>query len=372
MNATPFNNGNHMWRAVLANPANKRPRNEPNNSNSNACAAGKGEANIMSDWAGPKLAETFVNIHKRIASLRKSIQSNREAIAKLQEFSAQEKTPSSLTLKLAPAAAKLLPQAAGAAEHIKQAEKALVEEALRLRRADELQNAAELSSTTSGEQFEFDARTATSFDSLSTTAKALLEPLIRDAKEEFLLTLQLSDLDMTAKLEKQNAAKAARAAAREARDMEHDQMPTGAVIKTIVEAQVAKEMAKQMAKLRKQGIMASRRTVHFENRQPSRSTSRMRGRSQSKSRSESRYTHRGRSSGRPATSPRGRGQRTPTPCGRPATPRPQRRRPSSSRSKSRENSKGGRGARPHRSPSGKRGGRERSVGGNGSKMGARR
>ena len=359
-----------IWDA-LANPANKRPRNEPSNSNSHASAAGKGEAKVMSDWAGPKLAEVAANLFKKAAHLHMSIQSNKEAIAKLQEFSAQEKTPSSLTLKLAPAAVKLLPHVAGVAEQIKQIEKGLMEEALRRRKADELKDKADLSSITSGDQFESDARTATSFDSLSSAAQALLQPLIIDAKKEFLLTMQLSDLDMTAKLEKQNAAKAARAAAKEARDMEHDQMPTGEVLKTIVETQVAKEMAKQMAKLRKQGNLAARRTVHFEHK-PSRSNSRVRGRSQSNSRSQSRDTNRGRASGRPFTPPRGRSRRTPKPRGRSATPRPQRRQPSSSRSKSRENSKGGRGARPHRSPSAKRGGRERNVDGRGSRMGAHR
>ena len=46
--------------------------------------------------------EVAVAQHKRAAQLHKSVHSNKEAIAKLQELSAQEKTPSSLTVKLAP------------------------------------------------------------------------------------------------------------------------------------------------------------------------------------------------------------------------------------------------------------------------------
>ena len=67
---------------------------------------GKGVAKITAEWVGPKIGAVAAAQHKKAAQLRKTIRSNTEAIAKLQELSAQEKTPSSLTVKLPPAAQK--------------------------------------------------------------------------------------------------------------------------------------------------------------------------------------------------------------------------------------------------------------------------
>ena len=354
----------------LANPASKRPRNEPCNSNSHASAAGKGVAKIVEDWAGPKLAEVAASQQKRATQLRKSIQSNREAIAKLQELSAQEKTPSSLTVKLAPAAAKMLPHLPAAAELIKQTEKAFLAEALQQRQASDLQDQAELSSITDGDEFDVDARAATHFDNLQPVERTLVEALIADRKEELLVCMRFSQLDMSAREEKQREAKAKRATATAARAMEMDQLPTGAAIKGVVTEEVTAQLAKEMAKLRKQANLGARRKVQFERRQPTRSDSRGRGRSPSKAPGQPR--NRGKSSGRSSTPRRGPSRGSSRPRGRPSMPTPQRRRPSSSRSKSRENSQGGRGARPRRSPSAKHGGRERNAGASGSRMGARR
>ena len=180
----------------LANPANKRARSEPSSSDSPAYAVGKGVAKITADWAGPKLGAVIVDQHKRAAQLRKSMQSNKEAIAKLQELSAQEKTPSSLTVKLAPAAQKMLPHLPAAAELIKQTEKAFIAEALRQREAGDIQDQADLSSITSGDQFDIDARAATHFDGLQPVEQALVEALIAETKEELLLTMRFSQIDV--------------------------------------------------------------------------------------------------------------------------------------------------------------------------------
>lgn len=374
--------------ALDANPTSKRPRSEPSNSNSHASAAGKGVAKITEDWAGPKITEVAARQHQRAAQLQKSIQSNKEAIAKLQEFSAQEKTPSSLTVKLAPAAAKMLPHLPAAAELIKQTEKVLLAEALQRRQASDMQDQAELSSITDGDQFDIDARAATQFDSLPPRERTLVEALIAGRKEEYLVIMRFARLDMSAREEKQREAKAKRATATAARAMEMDQLPTSAAIKGVVSEEVEAQLAKQMAKLRKQANLGSRKKVQFEGRQQSRaksrgrSESRVRGHPRGKDPSQPRSRDRGRSSHRSRTPMRGsnrgnssRGnfsRRNSHPRGRPATPAPQRRRPSTPRSMSRENSRGGRGARPHRSPSAKHGGRERNAGVRGSKMGARR
>ena len=357
---------------LIANPANKRPRSEPSSSDSPASAAGKGVAKIAADWAGPKIAEVAATQHKRVAQLRKSIQSNKEATAKLQELSAQEKTPSSLTVKLAPAAQKMLPHLPDMAELIKQTEKGFVAEALRQRQAGDLQVQAELSGITSGDQFDLDARAATHFDSLQPVERALIEALITVRKEEFLVTMHFSQLDMSAREEKHREAKAQRATATQARAMEMDQLPTGAAIKGVVAEIVASQLAKEMAKFRKHANLDSRKKVQFESKQQSRSISRGRGRSQSKDRSKPRDKTRGKPSGRSST-PRGGPSRSSSRSrGRSSTPTPRRRQPSSPRNKSRENFRGGRGSRPRRSPSAKHGERERNVGGSGFKMGARR
>ena len=356
----------------LANPANKRARSEPSSSDSPAYAVGKGVAKITADWAGPKLGAVIVDQHKRAAQLRKSMQSNKEAIAKLQELSAQEKTPSSLTVKLAPAAQKMLPHLPAAAELIKQTEKAFIAEALRQREAGDIQDQADLSSITSGDQFDIDARAATHFDGLQPVEQALVEALIAETKEELLLTMRFSQIDVEEREEKQRQAKAKRASDTQARAMEMDQLPTGAAIKGVVAEIVAAQLAKEMAKLRKHANSDSRRKVHFEGGQQSRSDSRGRGRSHSTDRGQPRTKHRGRPNGGFRTPRRGPSRGSSQPRGRSATPKPRRRQPSSSHSKSRENSRGGRGTRPHRSPSAKHGGRERSVGGRGSKTGARR
>ena len=350
-----------------ANPAHKRPRSEPSSSDSHASAAGKGVTKIMTDWASPKIAEAAIKLHKRVAQLRKGIKSSKEAIAKLQELSAQEKTPSSLTLKLAPAAQKLLPSCPGAAEHIQQAQKGFVAEALKQRQLDELQERAELAGITSGDQLEHNARAATRFDSLTSDEQALVTPLILAGKEEFILTLHLSEFTIAAREDAEAAAAAKRATEKERRAMEMDQAPTYDILKRVAAEVVAKEMAKHL----KQSRLDSRKKVTFESRQQSRSDSR--GRSQSKGRSSSRNKDREKPRGKAKSSGKGgRSRDSSKPRGRAATPKPPRRRPSTSRSQSRENSRGGRGARPHRSPSAKRGGRERSVGGGGSKTGARR
>ena len=350
-----------------ANPASKRPRSEPSSSNSPASAAGKGVTKIMTDWAGPRIAEAATKLHKRATQLRKGIKSNKEAIAKLQELSAQEKTPSSLTLKLAPAAQKLLPICPGAAEHIQQAQKSLLAEALKQRQLEELQERAELTGITSGDQLEHDARAATRFDSLSSEEQALVTPLIRASREEFILTMHLSQLDIAVREERDTAAAAKRAADKERRAMEMDQAPTYDILKQVAAEVVAREMAKHL----KQSRLDSRKKVTFESRQQSRSNSR--GRSQSKDRSRSQSKDRARPRGKAKPSKKGGpGRGSSRPRGKAATPKPPRRRPSTSRSQSRENSQGGRGSRPRRSPSAKRGGRERSVGGGGSRTGARR
>ena len=367
---------------ALANSA-KRPRSEPSNSNSHASTAGKGVAKIVEEWAGPKLVEVAVAQHKRAAQLHKSVHSNKEAIAKLQELSAQEKTPSSLTVKLAPAAAKMLPHLPAAAELIKQTEKLLLAEALTQRQASDMQDQAELSSITDGDQFDIDARAATQFDNLPPVERTLVEALIAGRKEEYLVTMRFSRLDMSAREEKQREAKAKRATATAARAMEMDQLPTSAAIKGVVTEEVAAQLAKEMAKFGKQANLGSRKKVQFESRQQSRaksrgqSESRERGHSRGKGPNQSRSRDRGKSSHRSHTPTRGSSRGNSSrgnarPRGRSATPAPQRRRSSSSRSKSRENSRGGRGARPHRSPSAKHGGRERNAGVRGSKMGARR
>jgi hypothetical protein len=370
----------------LANPASKRPRSEPSNSDSHAGAAGKGVAKIVENWAGPKITEVAAAQHKRAAQLRKHIQSNKEAIAKLQEFSAQEKTPTSLTVKLAPAAAKMLPHLPAAAQLIKQTEKTLIAEALRRRQDSDTSDQAELSCITDGDQFDIDARAATHFDSLKPKERGLVETLIAERKEEFLVCMHFLQLDMSAKEENQRQAKAKRATAAAAHAMEMDQLPTSAAIKGVVTEVVAAQLAKEMAKLRKQANSGSRKKVQFGHRQPSRGNSRGRARSHSRDPSQPRGRERGRSSHRFSTPVRGssrgnskrgdfdrsKSNRGTSDHGRPATPTPQRRRPFSSRSKSRENSRGGRGARPHRSPSAKHGGRERNAGVRGSKMGARR
>ena len=354
----------------IANPASKRPRSEPCNSNNPANAAGKGVAKIVEDWAGPKLAMVAASQHKRAAQLRKSIQSNKEAAAKLQELSAQEKTPSSLAVKLPPAAAKILPHLPAAADLITQPEKVFLAEALLQRQASQTQDQADLSSITDGDQFDIDARAATHFDSLQPVEHGLVEALIANRKEEFLVSMRFSQLDMTAKEEKQKEAKAKRATATATRAMEMDQLPTSAAIKGVVAEVVAAQLVKEMAKLRKQANLGSRRKVRFESRQQSRSVSRGRGRSRSKGPSQPH--NRGKSRGGSSTPTRGPCRGDSRPRGRPATPTPRRRQPSSSRSKSQENSQGGRGARPRRPPSAKHGGGERSAGGSGSKMGARR
>ena len=365
-------NARQQYEDLLANPANKRARSEPSSSDSPAYAAGKGVAKITAEWVGPKIGAVAAAQHKKAAQLRKTIRSNTEAIAKLQELSAQEKTPSSLTVKLPPAAQKMLPHLPAAAELIKQTEKALVAEALRQRVADDSQHKAELSSILTGDQFDFEIRAATHFDSLQPVERAFTESLIANAKEDILLTMRFAEIDMHEREEKQKEAKAKRDTATQARAMEMDQLPTSAAIKGVVAEIVASQLAKEMAKFRKHANLDSRKKVQFESRQQSRSTSRGRGRSQSRDRSKPRNKTRGKPSGRSSTPRRGPSRGTSRPRGRPSTPTPRRRQPSSSRSMSRENFRGGRGSRPRRSPSAKHGGRERNVGGNGSKMGARR
>lgn len=355
---------------IRANPAPKRPRSEPSNSDSTAGAARKGAAKVISDWAGPILAEMADKLYKRAAQLRRSIKSSKEATSKLQELSAQDKTPSSLTLKLAPAAQKLLPSLPAAAEHIKQAEKAFLEEAMRQRQADEVQDQAELTTILSGAQFELDARATFCLELFTSEQQALFEALILQSKEEFILTMRLSELDISAREEREKDAKAKRAADRERRAMEMDQTPTHDVIKRVVAETVTAQMAKEMAKFRKHANSDSRRKVQFESKQQSRSGSR--SRSQSKGRSRSQNKDRDRARGR-TKSPRGGSSRDKSRArGRPSTRKPQTRRPSSARTQSRLNSKGGRGTRPRRSPSAKHGGKERSVGASGSRTGARR
>ena len=364
--------------AVNANPAPKRARSEPSSSNSHASSAGKGVAKIVEDWAGPKLTDVAAAHHKRAAQLRSALQSDTEAIAKLQEFSAQDKVPSSLTIKLAPAAQKLAAVIPAAEEAKKGIEKLFLTEALRQREASLTAVRAELEAVTSGVQFDLDARAATQFDSLQNVERAHVEALIASKKEEFLVTLRLSQLTMSAREEKQREAKAKRAEAFAARDVDMAQAPTDQILKRVV----AETVAKEMAKYRKHANLDSRKQVHFGSRQQSRSDSRGRGRSHSKSTSRPRGTSRGKPSGRSSTPMRGPSrsqsrERPSTPRRQPSSSRsksrePRRRQPSSSRSKSRENSRGDRGTRPHRSPSAKHAGRERSGGGSGSKMGARR
>ena len=354
-----------------ANPASKRPRSEPSSSDSPASAAGKGVTKIMTDWAGPKIAGAATKLHKRAAQLRKGIQSCREAIAKLQELSAQEKTPSSLTLKLTSVAQNLLPRCREATEHIQQAQKALLAEALKERQLNEMQEQAELTCITCGDQLEHDARVATRYDSLSLQEQALVAPLIHASKEEFILTMRLSDLDIAAKEKRDAATAAKRATDKERRAMEMDQAPTYDILKKVAAEIVAKEMAKHTAKHLKQSRLDDRKKVRFDSRQPTRSDSR--GRSRSKGRSRSRNKDRDGARGRGKSFKKeGPGRGNSKPRGRATTPKPPGQRPSTSRSQSRENSRGGRGSRPHRSPSGKRGGRERSVGVGGSRTGARR
>ena len=158
---------------------------------------GRGVAKTISDWAGPKLAETADKQHKRAAVLRKCVQSNQEAIAKLRELAAQDLTPSSLTVKLPPAAQKLLPELPAAAELIKQTEKTLMTEALRQRTVAEGEAAAELASILSGNQFMVEARSAVRYDSLAPERRIMLEPLLISYQDEFLLTMELADLDMS-------------------------------------------------------------------------------------------------------------------------------------------------------------------------------
>ena len=356
-----------------ANPGSKRPRSEPSYSDGNASAAGKGGAKIMMDWATPKLAEAVDALYKRAGQLRRSIQSNTEAIAKLQDVSAQDKTPSSLTLRLAPAAQKLLACVPEAAEHIKQAEKRLVAEALKQRQAQLTSEQNELTDITSGKRFELDALAIIKFDRLSAAGKGLVLPLIQSSKDDFILNLHLYELDISDKLEREKKAKADRAAAKERRAMELDQAPTREVLSQVVKEMVAREMAKEVAKQRKQANVQTRRKVQFESKQHSRSNSRGRSHSKpSKGRGRSQSRERGRASGKSKSPWRNTSRGKSKPRGRSATPKPSRRRPLPSRSNSRENSKGGRGTRPHRSPSAKQGGRERSVGASGSRMGARR
>ena len=198
--------------------ASKQPRSEASSSESTASTAGKGVAKIMADWAGPKIAEAAIKLHNRAAQLRRSIQSSKEATAKLQELSGQEKTPRSFMLKLTPAAQKLLSNLPGAAEHIRQAEKSFLAEAMRQRQADEMREQAELTTITSGDQFELVAKAATRFDSLSSEEQALVEPLILNSKEEFLTIMHLSQLDMSAKDERKKDAQAKRPANKERRE----------------------------------------------------------------------------------------------------------------------------------------------------------
>ena len=360
-----------------ANPGSKRPRSEPSSSDAVANAAGKGGAKIITDWAAPKLAEVATELYKRAGQLRRSIQSNTEAIAKLQDVSAQDKTPSSLTLKLPPAAQKLLASAPGVAELIKQAEKGLLAEALQQRQAQEKHDRAALTDITSGKQFELGAKATIHFDRLPPAAQALIEPLVKSRAEDFILSIHLRELDLSDKEKKEKEAKAERAANKERRAMELDQAPTREVIGQVVQEMVAREMAKEMAKLRKQANLQSRKKVQFESKQHSRSNSRSnsRGRSQSKQskgRGRSQSRDRGRASSKTKSPRRSKSRNGSKPRRRSATPKPSRRRQSSSRSKSRENSRGGRGSRPRRSPSAKHGGRERSVGASGSRTGARR
>ena len=356
-----------------ANPGSKRPRSEPSSSDAVASAAGKGGTKIITDWAAPKLAEVATELYKRAGQLRRSIQSNTEAIAKLQDVSAQDKTPSSLTLKLPPAAQKLLASAPGVAEHIKQAEKGLLAEALQQRQAQEKHDRAALTDITSGKQFQLGAKAAIHFDRLPPPAQALIEPFIKSREEDFILSIHLRELDLSDKEMKEKEAKAERAANKERRAMELDQAPTREVIGQVVQEMVAREMAKEMAKLRKQANLQSRKKVQFESKQHSRSNSRGRSQSkQSRGRGRSQSRDRSRASSKTKSPRRSKSRNGSKPRGRSATPKPSRRRQSSSRSKSRENSRGGRGSRPRRSPSAKHGGRERSVGASGSRTGARR
>ena len=292
---------------------------------------------------------------------------------KLQDVSAQDKTPSSLTLKLPPAAQKLLASAPGVAEHIKQAEKGLLAEALQQRQAQEKHDRAALTDITSGKQFQLGAKAAIHFDRLPPPAQALIEPFIKSREEDFILSIHLRELDLSDKEMKEKEAKAERAANKERRAMELDQAPTREVIGQVVQEMVAREMAKEMAKLRKQANLQSRKKVQFESKQHSRSNSRGRSQSkQSRGRGRSQSRDRSRASSKTKSPRRSKSRNGSKPRGRSATPKPSRRRQSSSRSKSRENSRGGRGSRPRRSPSAKHGGRERSVGASGSRTGARR
>ena len=73
-----------------------------------------------------------------------------------------------------------------------------------------MQDQADLSSITSGDQFDIDARAATHFDSLQPVERALIEALIAETKEELLLTMRFSQIDMEEREEKQKQAKAQR------------------------------------------------------------------------------------------------------------------------------------------------------------------
>ena len=350
-----------------ANPGSKRPRTESSEPHANS--SGKGITKLIEQWVHPRIEGVTTRLMHRAAQARKTIGSCKEAIAKLQELSAQGKVPSSLKVKLAPAGEKLLANLSAERASKDNLEKALLAEAIRTRQQELAHATVDLDAITSGEAFQREAREATAFEHHEPREQLLIEPIIRGKLDEFLLMMRLRMLDLSNKEAKEKEAAAKRAAEKERRAMDMDQRETGDILKRVVEEQVAKEMAK----FRKQANKATHKQVRFEQKsgirgkggESSHSRSTSRGRSQSKDRDRRR--------GKAKPQHRGKGRGDSKPRGRSATPKPQRPKgPPRTRSTSRENSSGGRGSRPHRSPSDKRGGRERSVGASGSKTGARR
>ena len=349
-----------------ANPGSKRPRTE--SSEPHASSSGKGITKLIEQWVHPRIEGATTRLMHRAAQARNTIGSCKEAIAKLQELSAQGKVPSSLKVKLAPAGEKLLANLSAEQASKDNLEKALLAEAIRTRQQELAHATVERDAITSGEAFQ-QAREATAFEHHEPREQLLIEPIIRGKLDEFLFMLRLRMLDLSNKEAKEKEAAAKRAAEKERRAMDMDQRETGDILKRVVEEQVAKEMAK----FRKQANTATHKQVRFEQKSGIRGKGGESNHSRSTSRGRSRSKDRDKRRGKAKPQHRGKGRGDSKPRGRSATPKPQRPKgPPRTRSTSRENSRGGRGSRPHRSPSDKRGGRERSVGASGSKTGARR
>ena len=223
----------------VADPGNKRPHTAVKSSH--AGSVGGIYTQTAFDWAAPKLAAVHTALAKRATQLCKTIHHGQSALAHLQEHMAAEKVPSSLRVRLAPAAQAHLASVPQVKEHVAAAEKLLMEAALQAREQKVTGAIVELSAILTGDVFSRAAKDATCFDDQSPKLRAVLQQLITDAEASFKRVMRFSKDGSKQRSHKEKAA-AACAPDRERRAMKMNETEMAEAISLLLEAELTRQL----------------------------------------------------------------------------------------------------------------------------------